>query len=176
MKWLIYILFTALIIVVEQGLFRTLYLGAFAPDLFLLLTLATLWSSNNFDYLLFAVLGGIWMELVLGLPIGSLSFGLIIVGTTTYLILNRWLFSEKPWQYFLLAVVLGTIGTNLWLWVYVNILNVFMWSQFQISFALIYHRIFYALILNIILIYPIYAIIELIARYLQTSSKNRIKL
>ena len=116
------------------------------------------------------------MELVLGLPIGAISLGLIITGTVTYLILNRWLFSEKPWQYFLLAVAIGTIVINLWMWLYVNILNVFEWSQFNISFVLISRRAFLALILNIMLIYPIYALIELIVHYLQTSSRNKIKL
>lgn len=176
MKWLIYILLTAIVIVIEQGLFRTIHLGAFAPDLFLLLTLAALWSSNNFDYLLFAVLGGFWMELVLGLPVGSMSLGLMLVGTAAYLILNRWLFSEKPWQYFLLAVALGTIASNLWLWFYVNMLSVFEWSNLQISFSIISHRTLLALTLNIVLVYPIYALIELIARYLQTKSRNKIKL
>jgi cell shape-determining protein MreD len=176
MKWLIYILITAIVIVIEQGLFRTIHLGAFAPDLFLLFTLAALWSSNNFDYLLFAVLGGFWMELVLGVPVGSMSLGLLLVGTVTYLVLNRWLFSEKPWQYFLLAVALGTVVSNLWLWLYVNMLSVFGWSNIQISLTVVTHRTLLALILNIILVYPIYAIIELIARYLQTKSRNKIKI
>ena len=176
MKWLIYILITAIVIVVEQGLFRTIHLGSFAPDLFLLFTLAALWSSNNFDYLLFAALGGFWLELVVGLPVGSISLGLVLVGTAGYLILNRWLFSEKPWQYFLLAVALGTLVSNLWMWLYVNTLSMFQWSYIQISFSVITWRTLSALILNILLVYPIYALIELIARYLQTKSRNKIKL
>ncbi len=176
MKWLIYILITAAVIVIEQGLFRVVHLGAFAPDLFLLLTLATLWSSNNFDYLIFAVFGGLWLELVTGLPVGSISLGLVIVGTGSYWILHRWLFSEKPWQYFLLAVVVGTFVQNVWLCVYVAVLSIFSWTYMQLNFSIIMHRTLLSLLLNIILIYPVYIVIELIVRYLQTASRNKLKL
>lgn len=176
MKWLAYTLIILLVIILEQGLFRVIGLSSFTPDLLLLLTLASVWSSTEYDFFIFALVGGFWLELTLGLPIGSLSLGLMIIGGVSYFILHHWIYSEKSWQYFLGAVVLGTIFYHLWIWLYSQILFFFHWSSLAISFGSTWRAVLAASLSNLILIYPIYALLEWVAKILQNLSQNKIKL
>ncbi len=176
MKWPIFALIVLLVVVIYQSLFRVIDLGLFVPDILLLLVLGSVWSFNNYDFIFFAVLGGVWMEIFAGLPIGALSLGLIIIGSIAYLVLNRWLFSEKPWQYFLGAVMLGTLVTKLWLWAYLNVLSNMDFIGVNVGIALVWRSFIPTLLVNLILIYPIFASMELLAKYLQNFSRNKLQL
>ncbi len=172
MKWVIYILIILLIIITDQSLFNIFHLGRYTPDLLLLFTLATVWSFNNFDFLIFALLGGFWLEVLTGLPVGSLILSLIIVGSMAYLIINRWLFSEKSWQYFFGAVIIGTIFIHAWLWLYTGLLTVFDWSNVLITGKIILRGLLPALLVNVALTYPILVITELLAKVVQRSNSS----
>lgn len=176
MKWLLYILLIVIAVVINQTLFRIIDFGYFVPDLMLLLSLAVVWSFTNYDYLWFGLLGGTWLEILAGLPIGSFSLGLIFTGSIAYLVLNRWLFSEKPWQYFLGAVVLGTVLVRIWLWLYSNLLAGMEISTTAASVSVNWSSLLPAIIVNLLLIYPVFALIEIIAKYLQNFSRNKLQL
>lgn len=167
MKWLVYVLIILVIAIVDQSLFNVFHLGLFTPDLLLLFALSTVWSFNNYDFLIFAVLGGFWLETLAGLPVGSLILGLIITGSLAYLLINRWLFSEKPWQYFFGAIVVGTILVHVWIWGYTSILSNFNWTHVVISGKLMLSGLIPALVVNTILTYPILIITESLARITQ---------
>ena len=171
MKWFIYILFIITVVVLNQTLFRVIEFGFFVPDLLLLFTLAVVWSFNN---LIFGLLGGTWLEILTGLPVGSISLGIMLVGSLAHVILNRWLFSEKPWQYFLGAVALGTLLIRLWMWFYTSLLA--HWEFTSTSFAVVWQGLLPALLVNLLLIYPIFALVEMLARYVQSFSKNKLQL
>lgn len=175
MKWLFYLLFIVIVIVLNQTFFRVVDFGYFVPDLILLLLLTVVWSFTNYDYVLIGLLGGIWLEVASGLPIGAFSLGFILIGSVAYLVLNRWLFSEKPWQYFLGAVVLGTILIRLWLWLYANILAGMEVSSSAPSVGIYWEGILPAIFANLLLIYPVFALVEIIAKYLQNFSKNKLQ-
>lgn len=172
MKWLLYILIILVVIIIDQSLFNVFDLGAFAPDLLLLLTLAVVWSFNNFDFLIFAGLGGFWLETVMALPAGSLVVGLILVGSLAYLIINRWLYSEKPWQYFLGAVIVGTILVHVWLWAYTGLLFAFNWTEVVVNSEALLRTLLPAIFVNILLTYPILIITELLAKLTQRSGSS----
>lgn len=176
MKWLLYILLIVIAAVLNQTLFRVIDFGYFVPDLMLLLALAVVWSFTNYDYLWFGLLGGTWLEILSGLPVGSISLGIIIVCSSAYLVLNRWLFSEKPWQYFLGAVVLGTIFIRLWLWFYTSVMATMEISASAGSVAVHWPSILPAMAMNLLLIYPIFASFEIMAKYIQTFSRNKLQL
>jgi hypothetical protein len=176
MKWFIYILFIITVVVLNQTLFRVIEFGFFVPDLLLLFTLAVVWSFNNFDFLVFGLLGGTWLEILAGLPIGSLSIGIMLVGSLAHVILNRWLFSEKPWQYFLGAVALGTLLIRLWMWFYTALLAYWEFTSTSASFAVVWQGLLPALVVNLLLIYPIFALVEMLAKYAQNFSKNKLQL
>ncbi len=176
MKWPLFALLIFLIVVIYQSFFRVVDFGLFVPDLFLLIVLASVWSFNNYDFIFIALLAGTWMEIFAGLPIGALSLGLITMGSLAYIVLNRWLFSEKPWQYFLGAVVIGTFFTKLWLWLYLNFLNNMDLIGVNVGIALVWRSFLPTLLVNLLLIYPIFASMELLAKYLQNFSRNKLQL
>lgn len=167
MKWFIYILVIALIVVIQQSLFNIFQLGLYAPDALFLTALALVWATNNFDFLIFAILGGFWTEINYGLPVGTIILSLIIFGSVAYLVINRWLFSDKSWVHFLGTVAIGTIFINLWNWVYISLLRTFEWSSVSISAGLFLRSIIPALIVNLLLTYPVFILVELLVRYIQ---------
>ncbi|QQS22636.1 hypothetical protein IPM19_03315 [bacterium] len=169
MKWLLYILIILLVVIIDQSVFNVFHLGSFTPDLLLLFTLAVVWSFNNFDFLIFAALGGFWMETMMGFPVGSLIVGLILVGSLAYLVINRWLYSEKPWQYFLGAIIFGTIIVHVWMWAYTGALFAFNWSEVVVTSGTMLRTLLPAMLLNILLTYPILIITELLAKLTQRS-------
>jgi hypothetical protein len=134
------------------------------------------WSLNNFDFLIFGIFGGIWLEVFLGLPIGSISLGLILVGSLAYLAINRWVFSEKPWQYFLGAVFLGTLFTRIWLWLFSTFLFNMKFSDLVVGIDYIWKGFLPALLVNLLLIYPVFIVVEIFAKYLQSFARNKLQL
>ncbi len=176
MKWPLFTLIVFSVVVVYQSVFRVVDLGLFVPDLMLLLVLASVWSFNNYDFIFFALLGGTWLEIFSGLPIGAISLGLIILGSLAYLVLNRWLFSEKPWQFFLGAVALGTLFAKFWLWAYVNMLSNMDLIGLDVGIALVWRSFLPTLLVNLLLIYPIFAGMELLAKYLHNFSRDKLQL
>lgn len=176
MKWPIFALIVLFVVIVNQTIFRVIDFGLFVPDLLLLITLAVVWSFNNHDFVFFGVVGGTWLEILAGLPIGSFSLGLVLIGSAAFLVLNRWLFSEKPWQYFLGAVILGTALIRVWLWFYVGLLANMEVIGVGLSIGMIWHSLFPALLANLLLIYPVFAATEFLAKYLQNFSRNKLQL
>lgn len=176
MKWVIYITTIAVTVILDQTLFRVIDFGFFVPDLLLLFTLAVVWSFNNYDYIIFGLLGGAWLEVFAGLPMGSYSLGLILIGSIAYVVVNKWLFSEKPWQFFLGSVILGTTVVKLWLWLYVNLLANMELIGITLSFSMVWKTLLPTLLANLLLIYPVFASIEIAAKYLQNFTKNKLQL
>ncbi len=173
MKWIIYALIILIVVVIDQSLFNVFHLGLFNPDLLLLFILASVWSFNNYDFLIFAVLGGFWLETVSGLPVGSLILGFILTGSLAYIVINRWFYSEKPWQYFFGAMVVGTIIVHLWEWLYTNVLHTFNWTQVTVSGQMTLRGLLPVLLVNTIFVYPILIIIESLAKITQRASGGR---
>ncbi|HMQ01496.1 MAG TPA: rod shape-determining protein MreD [Candidatus Doudnabacteria bacterium] len=176
MKWLIYISFILTVVVANQTIFRLFEFSYFVPDLLLLLSLAVVWSFNNYDYLIFGLLGGVWLEIFAGLPIGSISLGVILISSLAYMILNRWVFSEKPWQYFLGAVALGTLLIRVWIWLYTTFLANIELGSVAVGSSYVWQSLLPALSVNLLLIYPVFALIEFFAKYLQNFAKNKLQL
>lgn len=176
MKWVIYITAIVAVVILNQTLFRVIDFGFFVPDLLLLFTLAVVWSFNNYDYIIFGLLGGTWLEVFAGLPVGSYSLGLILIGSIAYIVVNRWLFSEKPWQFFLGSVILGTVIMKLWLWLYVNLLANMEMISIALSINMVWRTLLPTLLVNLLLIYPVFASIELAAKYLQNFTKHKLQL
>ena len=167
MKWFIYILIIVAVVVLQQSFFNIWYLGPYTPDLLLLISLAIVLATNNFDFLLFALLGGFWTEVSYGLPVGSLIVSLIITGSLAYLIINRWLFSDKSWQHFFGAVAIGTIVLHLWLWIYTSMLFIFGWSEVAITGKMFLQSLLPSLFVNLLCTYPIFAGVEVLVGFIQ---------
>lgn len=167
MKWLVYILVIAIVVVIQQSIFNVLNLKVYTPDLFLLLTLALVWTTNNYDYIIFAMMGGFWSEVTYGLPIGTIMLGLMIAGSVAYLVINRWLFTEKSWQHFFGVVAASTIFLHFWFWFYTSLLFIFNWSEVVVVGRVFLGSLLPALLVNLLLTYPIFMGMELLTGWVQ---------
>ncbi len=174
MKWFIYILIIVIVVVLQQGFFGVIDFGTYTPDLLLLIMLSIVWATNNFDFIIFALLGGLWTEIQYGLPIGTLVLSLLAIGSLAYLIINRWLFSDKSWQHFFGAVIISSILLHAWISFYTSTLFIFGWSQVAVSGRMFFHAALPTLLVNLILTYPIFLGTEILIGYIQKWSRPQV--
>lgn len=176
MKYIIYIIVVGAILGVTFGLFSSWGWNGLVPDLILLIVIALALTSENFDYLFFGLVGGFWLDVVYGLPIGSFTIPLMLCGAIGSFLLRKWLFSEVRWYHFIGAIVAATLLLKLWIWGYSNILFLFDWYYLAVSGKQILSNITFSLIGNILLAYPVYVIVEMIVNSQLRWQKNKIRL
>jgi cell shape-determining protein MreD len=176
MKYIIYVVIIGAIIGVTFGLFSSWGWNGFVPDLILLMVIALSLVFEDLDYLFAAIIGGFWLDVVYGLPIGSFTIPLVICGAVSSLLLRKWLFSEVQWYHFIGAIIGATFLLKLWIWMYSNILANFHWASLGVSGAQILKNLAWSVIANVILAYPVYVIVEMFARSQLRWQKNKIKL
>lgn len=161
---------------VTFGLFSSWGWNGLVPDLVLLVVIALSLTFENFDYLFFAIVGGFWLDIVYGLPIGSFTIPLALCGAISSYFLRKWLFSEVKWYHFVLAIVGATIFVKLWIGFYGNLLFLFHWFPFGVSWKQLFGNLIFGIIANVVLAYPVYVIIEAFARSQLRWQKHRIRL
>ena len=164
MKWITYILAAALLVIINQSVLLVFDFGSFAPNLLLLVTLAFIVSFNNDDFIFFAGFGGLWMEAVTGLPFGSYILGLLLVAVVTRWIIDHWGFAHKDWRHFLGAIIIGSLAFHVWLWLYSNILFSVGWGTVSFGTIVMLKTLLPVLLANLILAYPIFILVEYIAK------------
>jgi cell shape-determining protein MreD len=176
MRYIIYVILIGAIVGVTFGLFASWGWNGMVPDLVLLMVIALSLVFETSDYLFVALIGGFWLDIVYGLPIGSFTIPLALCGALSSMLLRKWLFSEIQWYHFAGAIVGATILLKLWIWIYANVLFIFHWYHMSVSGAQIARNLIWAIIANVILAYPVYVIVEMFARSQLRWQKNRIKL
>ncbi len=142
----------------------------------LLVVIALSVIFDNFDYLFVAAIGGFWLDVVYGLPIGSFTIPFALCGAISSYFLRKWLFSEFRWYHFVMAIAVATIFVKLWIGFYGNMLFLFHWFSFGISWKQLLGNLIFGVIANVILAYPIYVIVEMFARSQLRWQKHRIRL
>jgi cell shape-determining protein MreD len=176
MRQIVYIIITGALVALTFGLFNALGWHDFVPNLLLVLVVSLALAFNRFDYLIVAFFGGFWFDVLYGLPVGSFSIPLVLIGLGSSQIFQRWLFTEVTWRHFLLAVALATIALHFWLWIYTNLLFTIHWSPLAINGGQLLHSTVTILIANVVLAYPIYVSVELIAQSTSRFKRNRIRI
>jgi len=176
MRFILYVLGIGLIVAITFGLFGVWGWHGFVPNVLLLVIISMALAFNNLDYLVVGLLGGIWLDTAYGLPIGSFAIPFIVCGMASSLAFQRWLFTEVTWKHFIIATILATIAVNFWIWVYTNGLFLVNWSPFAIDGKQLLRNGMLLLVANILLAYPVYVIVELIAQSSTRFKRNKIKL
>lgn len=176
MRYVMYIFIVGAILGITFGLFSSWGWNGLVPDFILLIVIALSLVFDNFDYLFFGLIGGFWLDVVYGLPIGSFTIPLLFFGVISSYLLRQRLFSEIRWYHFVGAIATATILLKLWLWGYTNILLLFQWSSFAISGPQLLTHIILNIFANILLAYPVYVIVEMFARSQLRWKKNKLSL
>ncbi len=176
MKYIIYIVLVGTIVGVTFGFFQTWGWNGFVPDLILLIVLALSLVFDNLDYLFFAFLGGFWLDIMFALPIGSFIIPLVICGVISSQFIRKWLFADIRWYHFVAAIIGATLILKLWLWGYTNLFYIFDWYNFSISGKQILNNLIFNILANVILAYPVYTIVEMLANSQLRWQKNKLQL
>lgn len=176
MRYVIYIITIGAIIGITFGLFGSWGWNGLVPDLILLIVIALSLVFDNFDYLFFGAIGGFWLSVVYGLPVGSFVIPLVLCGAISSYVLKQRLFSEIRWYHFVAAIAGATIFLKFWIWGYTNVLTVFQWASFGVAGVQILRNLPLGILANILLAYPTYVIVEMFARSQLRWQKNKISL
>lgn len=176
MKYIIFIIVVGAIIGVTFGLFSSWGWNGLVPDLILLLVIALALTADYFDYLFLSIIGGFWLDVVYGLPIGSFTIPLLVCGTISSFLIRKRLFSEIHWYHFVGAIAAATILLKLWIWGYSNTLFLFNWYHLAVSGKQMLSNISLSLIANILLAYPVYVIVEMFVNSQLRWQKHKIRL
>ncbi len=176
MKYIIYVIILGAIVGITFGLFTSWGWNGLVPDLVLLMVIALSLVFEGFDYLFVGVVGGFWLDIVYGLPIGSFTIPLLLSGAISSVLLRKWLFTEVRWYHFIGAIIGATLLLKFWIWLYGNALFAFHWYSVPVSGGQIARNLIWAIIANVVLAYPVYVIVETLARSQLRWQKNRIKL
>jgi hypothetical protein len=176
MKYIIYIVLAGAIVGITFGLFGSWSWNGLVPDLILLIVIALALVFDNLDFLFFGVVGGLWLDVVYALPIGSFTIPLLICGIITSFLLRKWLFSEVRWYHFLGAIAAATIFLNLWIWAYTNAIFLFHWYPFAVSGKQMLSNLLLKIIGNVLLAYPVYVIVEMIANSQLRWQRHKLRL
>jgi hypothetical protein len=163
MRYIVYIILAGAIIGLTFGLATSWGWNGFVPNVILLVVIGLALVFENLDYLFFATIGGIWLDISFALPIGSFTVPLIACGAVSSFLLRQYLFSEVKWQHFLGTIVGATILLNVWIWLYTNSVMLLSWYPFAVSGKQILSNLILAIIANVLLAYPVYAIVESVA-------------
>lgn len=159
------------------GFFRVWELDGFVPDILLLLCVSLALSFKNLDYFFVGMVGGILMEVLYGLPIGSFSVPYILAGTISMWIFEKWLFTSGiKWQYFLAIIFISTGFAYLWMWLYTNILHAIHWSDVALSGSQLLQSGLMTLLANLLFAYPVFILVEFSAHTFTRLKKNQIKI
>jgi cell shape-determining protein MreD len=176
MRYIIYIILIGAIIGITFGLFSTWGWNGLVPDLILLLVIALSLVFDTYDYLFVGLLGGIWLDVMYSLPIGSFTIPFVLCGAISSYFLRKWLFSEIKWYHFIVAIIAATVFVKVWVGFYGNLLFLFNWVNTSISWRQLMGNLIFGIIANVILAYPVYVIVEMFARSQLRWQRNRIRL
>jgi cell shape-determining protein MreD len=164
MKYILYLISIIVVIALTVGGFGELGIGAFVPNILLLIILSVALEYSIADFMFFALIGGIWLDVIYGLPIGSFTLAFVICGGLSTLVFQRVFYSEVNARQFLLVVGVATLLLNLWLWSYTQALHYFHIVPTAISGLQLLRHTPAMLIANLILTYPLYALVEIISK------------
>jgi|GEM_PF-1213515 len=160
MKYFVYLFIIIAMLVVNFGILAPLGLAWAVPSTLLLLVLCIGLEYGSLDFFFFAVVGGIWMDLYFGLPIGAFAGAYIIAGLGGWLMFQRLLLAEANWKYYWLFAFIAELIMLIWLWIYTNALFLLHWSPLALSGAEIRHHFFALLISSLVAAFPIYLLVN----------------
>ncbi len=155
--WILTILIVVSVIF-TQTILRLIDFNGFVPNLLLLFVVFFAQSSDDFEYLILAAAGGMWIEVLSGLPIGAVSLGLVFSATLVYLFVHRFLLKNRDWRYYFVFVVFSIFFGQLWLWIYTQVLSYFQIYKVVVDFGTIWHISWKIVVMNLIIAVPVYFI------------------
>ncbi len=163
MKYFIYLIITVLILAFNFGILAPLGLAWAVPSILLLVVVAISMEQGSLDFVFFALLGGAWMDIYSGLPLGSFLGAYILAGWGGYILYQR-LLAESSWKYYVLFVVAAELFLLVWLWVYTNALFHLHYGLIALPAGQLLHHSWALFLSALIAAFPVYSLVDASAR------------
>jgi hypothetical protein len=176
MKYILYLFAIIIIIGFSFGLFATLGLRAAVPSILVLTVICIAMEYRSLDYLFFAMVGGLWLDLFYALPFGSFTGAMLIIGTLSYLLVQRVLLADMSEKYYWAVSIGAGVMTIAWLWLFTSLLVRIHWSVVVVAPGEILRHSWAMMIANGILALPVYVAIGAIVRAWRRRSHNPLQL
>ncbi len=160
MRFIAYIIIILLFIGIGFGVMAPLGLGWLVPGLPLLVVVCVAMEYDSWDYVFFALVGGVWMDTMYALPIGSFTAAYLLGGFLSYTVFHSLLWIEANWKYYLAFVLGADILLLVWLWAYTSILSRLQWIVLPISGAELLRHSWQIIIIHLIFAFPVYGVIN----------------
>lgn len=176
MRFIGYIIIIFILIGLSFGLLAPLGIGWLIPGLPLLLVICIAMEYDSLDYVFFALLSGIWLDILYGLPIGSFSGAYLLTGTISYILFRQLLWFDTGWKYYLGFVLGADILLLLWLWLYTGLLYRLHWTSLPISGLQLWHSSWKIIIVHLIFAFPVYGLINLVVKWWRNINRHPLQL
>jgi len=175
MRYIFYLLVLVLILTFSFGLLAPWGLGWAVPSILLIFVICLSLEQGSLHFIFFALLGGLWLDVFFGLPVGSFPGAYVFIGWIGYSMYQR-LSLQSNWKYYLIFVGIAELFLALWLWGYTSILFRLHYSPIAVSgFQLLHHGI--ALVTaGLISAFPIYSIVNTATRLAKKWLRQPLKL
>jgi hypothetical protein len=163
MRYFAYFIVILLVMAFNFGILAPLGFGWAVPSTLLLLVVGISMEQGNADFIFFAILGGLWMDIYNSLPIGSFLGAYLLAGWGGYVLSGR-LLAKSSGKYYVLFVLAAELLLVLWLWAYTNVMFHSHYGLVAVSGRQLLHHAWALFLYALVLALPIYSLVNAAAR------------
>jgi hypothetical protein len=156
MRYIIYIIIILVNFVLTKDLFGQMTLAGAIPNLNLLFVIIAASESDRLDFLFIAFVAGLVTDIGFGLPIGTFALGFVLAGFLSHVLFHGPLSLSVGWKNFAIVTVVGVTLTYFWTIVFSKLAAVMGVLPFSLAFGQFWRIIFFTLIYNLILAFPLF--------------------
>ncbi|HYE22403.1 MAG TPA: hypothetical protein VD998_02315 [Verrucomicrobiae bacterium] len=171
MKWVIWILAIFLLLTVSDGIFININSLPVVPSILLILCTTALILGDHLEAWLIMIVSGIFLDFASGLPDGIMLTSILLAALFVYVVVNWFLAKE-----FNIPILFLSVGLMTFLFIVFSLALVKIYSFLQpieIDYSyILLNKLFWYIMINLILTYPIYLYFNLINRLAFRVSKR----
>lgn len=139
-----------------SGLFANFPIGGTVPNLILLMVIFSALEEDSFDPYFVAILGGLLLDVSLGISPGSFLIGFILLVFLVQLIFQQIVYQQFEQKYLPALVIVAQIFLFVWLWSFNSLGTNFHWSQSGLGTLSLWRKFLPNLFYTLLLMYPVY--------------------
>lgn len=174
MKYVIYAMVIILGVALEVGVFRQFRLHGAIPDLILLAVLYYSARHDSLDSYAIALVGGLFTDVYAGFPIGTAALAYLIIASLTRALYNSLILHEMTWKQAPLLVAGAAIIYYTWVLIYTWLIVHIHWMPETVVASDVPARILPSLFYDLILMYPVMALLTLADGFIASRQKPRV--
>ncbi len=173
MKYFFYFIAIILLLSVDIGFFSHLKFFGVVPNLILVLLVVSALDRESLECFFIAVVGGIFLDFYSTSYFGSFSFAFLAVAGFLQILVNNFLVFDIDWKLGIAALVVSTVAVHLFIYTFNLIVISLGIGMGQTPYLLDKTQIISELIYNLLLLLPIYKLLDAIKYFLKSLFSRR---